>query len=202
MKGRPSGLPFFMGERSAAAFLQASFPRERIRRGITAYRSPAPSFASGVEGGSLLADGCCGSSRRRLPGRLTARRGLLAKSCQNCVIALRAVGFKTRGTVLDTLAYFMVPAAIIQEIQGAKAEEAIEGLRVRVGMTGEVLTSEIPEKAVAVLHGCPLVTQSKEGTSLAKLPARPYGFRTTGIPLWPYRQQIALHKILPVQWRR
>jgi hypothetical protein len=70
----------------------------------------------------------------------------------------------------------MVAATIFQEIQGTKAEEAIEGFPVCAGVAGKILAIEVSEKAVAVLHGCPLETQGKEGTGLAKLPARPFGF--------------------------
>jgi hypothetical protein len=93
---------------------------------------------------------------------------------------LRSVGPQTGRTILDALAYFMVAATIIQEIQGAKAEEAIEGFPVRAGVAGEVLAIEVSEKAVAVLHGRPLEVRSKEGTSLAKLPREYTDFEQLG----------------------
>lgn len=80
------------------------------------------------------------------------RHRLLAQSGQNLVVALGPVGPQAGRAVLDAFDDVVVAAAVLQEIQRTKAEQAVERLGIGPGVAGEIPAGDVAKETMAVFH--------------------------------------------------
>jgi hypothetical protein len=83
--------------------------------------------------------------------------GLLAQTFENFVIAFGTMRARAAGAVLDSVGYSKIAAAVLQQIQRAKAKQAVETLGLGLAMAGKISAGWIRKKTMAVLHDLLLV---------------------------------------------